>query len=154
MNLDSIKMFLDNMDGLPTLPDPSGFVDRLESIARILVILGPVVMIILGLLYIFAAPKEANHHFGYRCYFGMGSEKAWQYTQRIAGVTWTVMGAVMTVAMLVATRRFSELGTLDMLTHAALCVGAQALMLVIATVVIRSAVAARFDRHGEPRRRK
>ena len=51
-------------------------------------------MIIMGLLYFFAAPKEANHHFGYRCYFGMGSELAWRFTQRLSGIVLGVLGVL------------------------------------------------------------
>ena len=154
MSLDSVKELLSGFESLPQLPDPGTLVGYVETIARVLVIAGPVVMIILGLLYLFAAPSEANHHFGYRCYFGMGSEQAWRYTQRIAGITWTALGTVMTLVVLVVSRRFAEQGTLDMLTTAAGCVLAEAGVLVLASIVIRTIVAARYDRHGERRTRK
>ena len=154
MSLDSVKELLSGFESLPQLPDPGTLVGYVETIARVLVIAGPVVMIILGLLYLFAAPSEANHHFGYRCYFGMGSEQAWRYTQRIAGITWTALGTVMTLVVLVVSRRFAEQGTLDMLTTAAVCVLAEAGVLVLASIVIRTIVAARYDRHGERRTRK
>ena len=84
----------------------------------------------------------------------MGSEQAWRYTQRIAGITWTALGTVMTLVVLVVSRRFAEQGTLDMLTTAAVCVLAEAGVLVLASIVIRTIVAARYDRHGERRTRK
>ena len=114
----------------------------------------PVVMIIMGLLYLFAAPQEANHHFGYRCYFGMGSEQAWRYTQRIAGFTWAGLGIVLTVAMLLVTAKFAQQDLLEVLTTAVVCVVVEALLLLLASIVIRTIVAARYDRHGERRRRK
>ena len=154
MSLDSVKEFLSGFESLPQLPDPGALVGYVETIARVLVIAGPAVMVILGLLYLFAAPKEANHHFGYRCYFGMGSELAWQFTQRVAGITWTALGSAMTIAALVISRRFAELGTLDMLTGAAVCLLAEAGVLLMASIVIRTIVAARYDRHGERRQRK
>ena len=153
MNLDSIKSLLD-MENLPQLPDPSALMAHLETVVRVLVAAGPVVMIILGLLYIFAAPGEANHHFGYRCYFGMGSEQAWRFTQRFAGIVWTVLGAAMSVAVTVVVRQFARQDTLEMLTAAAKCVLWEALVLVVATVLIRTVVAIRYDRHGERRGRK
>ena len=155
MNLDSIKDLLSNFgDELPTLPDPGALMEKLLPIARILVIAGPVLMVVMGLLYLFAAPKEANHHFGYRCYFGMGSEHAWQFTQKIAGITWAVLGGIMTLAMLIATRSFAQQNALDMLSVAAKCVLAEALVLVLASLVIRIVVAARYNRHGERRTKK
>ena len=154
MSLDSIKEFLAGFEKLPQLPDPRTLVDYILPVARVLVAAGPVVMILLGLLYLFAAPREANHHFGYRCYFGMGSELAWQFTQRVAGITWTALGTVMTIAVLVVSRDFEALGTLDMLTTAAVCVLAEAGILLLASITIRTIVAARYDRHGERRKRK
>ena len=152
MNLDSIKDLLSGFEGkLPVLPDPGAMLEKLGPIARILVIAGPLLMVVMGLLYLFAAPKEANHHFGYRCYFGMGSEQAWQFTQRFAGITWTALGGILTIAMLIVSRNFSEQGTLDMLSAAAKCVLVEAGVLLLASLVIRIVVAAIFDRHGERR---
>ena len=155
MNLDAIKEFLSGSEtALPVVPDAGTVVDKILPIAKVLVVAGPVIMLILGLLYLFAAPREANHHFGYRCYFGMGSEQAWRFTQRIAGITWTALGAIMTVAMLIVTSRFPKLDVLEMLTSAATSLVTEALVLLAATIIIRITVAAVFDRHGERRRRK
>ena len=155
MNLDAIMEFFSGAEGgAPVVPDAGSLVDKVLPIAKILVVAGPVIMLILGLLYLFAAPREANHHFGYRCYFGMGSEQAWRFTQRIAGITWTFLGAVMTLVMLIVTARFPGQDVLEMLTTAATSVVAEALVLLVATLIIRIIVAARYDRHGERRRRK
>ena len=155
MNLDAIMEFFSGSEAVtPVVPDAGSLVDKVMPIARVLVVAGPVIMLILGLLYLFAAPKEANHHFGYRCYFGMGSEQAWRFTQRIAGITWTFLGAVMTLVMLIVTARFSGQDVLEMLTTAATSVVAEALVLLVATLIIRIIVATRYDRHGERRRRK
>ena len=155
MNLDAIKELLSGAEtAAPVVPDAGTLVDKVLPIAKILVVAGPVIMLILGLLYLFAAPREANHHFGYRCYFGMGSEQAWRFTQRIAGIVWTALGAVMTLAMLIVTARFPGLDVLEMLTSAATSVVVEALVLLVATIIIRIIVAARYDRHGERRRRK
>ena len=161
MNLDTIvnkitTFFGGESGGDPAIriPDPGALIDNAPVIARVLVVAGPVVMIIMGLLYFFAAPKEANHHFGYRCYFGMGSELAWRFTQRIAGITWMVLGAAMTVTMLIITARFPGQDVLDMLTTAALCLLVETGILLLASIVIRTIVAARYDRHGERRVRK
>ena len=138
----------------PTAPDTGALVEKSMTIARVLVIAGPVIMLLLGLLYLFAAPREANHHFGYRCYFGMGSEQAWRFTQHMAGITWTVLGSFLTLAMLIVTARFPGQDVLEMLTTAGTCVVVEALVLLLATLVIRITVAVRYDRHGERRVKK
>ena len=154
MNLDAIKGFFDNFELDSLLPDLGSLLGKLELAMRILVIAGPIVMMIMGLLYFFAAPKEANHHFGYRCYFGMGSVDAWRFTQRIAGITWIARGAVLTIVMLIVSGSFAELNAIDMVTKAIFCVLWQAGLLLLAHFGIRAAAAFRFDRHGEYRNDK
>ena len=89
LDLEAIKGALQGLDEL----DPSGMLPQMDSIfsrillvCRICVMLGPVLLLILGLCYLFLAPKEANYYFGYRCFYGMGSVNAWQFTQRMAGI--------------------------------------------------------------------
>ena len=151
MNLDSITSLLDNFDPAALLPDLGSLLGKLELVMRILVIAGPLVMVVMGLLYLFAAPKEANHHFGYRCYFGMGSEAAWRYTQQVAGITWIALGAVLTIVSLVASAGFAGQNALDMVTSAIVCVAWQAGLLLLAHFCILTIVALRFNRHGEYR---
>ena len=139
---------------LEKLPDPQVIVDWINQVLLILVLVGPILMIVMGLLYCFAAPKEANHHFGYRCYFGMGSVEAWQYTQRTAGITWISLGVVLLTAMLVVRRRFDGMDTMEMLSTGVVCVLVQAAALVVASLFIRLTVFFRFDRHGERRKEK
>ena len=153
MDLESIKGMLDNFDLAEVLPDLGPILENLPLIMRILVMAGPVLMVVMGLLYFFAAPREANHHFGYRCYFGMGSVDAWRYTQRVAGITWMVLGAVLSIAMLVLSGDFAAQETLDMVLSAIIGVLWQAGLLLIASFLIRTVVAFRFNRHGEYRRK-
>ena len=154
MSIDSFTELLEGFDPAALLPELDTVLGRVEFFTRLAVMAGPIVLLVLGVLYFFAAPKEANHRFGYRCYFGMGSEQAWRFTQRIAGITWTFLGAVMTLVMLIVTARFPGQDVLEMLTTAATSVVAEALVLLVATLIIRIIVAARYDRHGERRRRK
>ena len=87
MNFESfedIKILMDNFDPASLLPDLSSMTGIVATVTRLAVLAGPIVLLIMGLLYFFAAPKEANYRFGYRCYFGMGSEVAWRFTQRLA----------------------------------------------------------------------
>ena len=42
-----------------SIPDPGALLEKAPTIARVLVMAGPVVMIVMGLLYFFAAPGFA-----------------------------------------------------------------------------------------------
>ena len=95
------------------------------------------------------------HHFGYRCYFGMGSVQAWRFTQRLAGTTWIVLGVILGAAMVIAKRTaLTGLEPMDLLLRAVVCILCQMGVLLLATVVIRLVVACTFDRHGIRRSEK
>ncbi len=103
MNFESfedIKVLMDNFDPAALLPDLTTMAGTVATATRLAVLVGPIVLLVMGILYFFASPKEANYHFGYRCYFGMGSEEAWRFTQRFAGIVWMALGGVLTVVML------------------------------------------------------
>ena len=96
LDVESIKEMMDAFDPAALLPELSDVFGSLATVCRVAVMIGPVVLLVLGLGYLFLSPKEANYYFGYRCYFGMGSVHAWRFTQRLApafGLGTLVLGA-------------------------------------------------------------
>lgn len=132
---------------LPQLDNVMGLV---ELVAKLAVLIGPVLILVLGLIYYFSPPKEANHKFGYRFYWGMGSVEAWQFTQRVAGAVWSVLGAVLTVVMLLVSLGFGSAG-LDMANSAFACVLWELGLIGAACIAIDVVVAMRYDRKGDVR---
>ena len=114
MSIDGIKEIMDAFDPASLLPELSTITGKIELIARIAVMVGPIVLLVLGLMYLFIAPKEANHYFGYRCYFGMGSVKAWRFTQRISGIIMTVTGLILTIIAYSAVKKFADMDLMEM----------------------------------------
>ncbi len=133
---------------LPKLDNVLGWVD---FAARLAVLAGPVAILVLGLMYYFSPPKEANHQFGYRFYWGMGSVQAWQFTQRVAGTVWTALGGLLTLVMLLVTLFFGGMDTLEVANTAMVCVLWELVLIGLACVFINVVVAKRYDRKGEVR---
>ena len=155
MNFESfedIKVLMDNFDPAALLPDLSTVVGKVEFITRIAVMAGPVVLLTLGILYFFAAPKEANYRFGYRCYFGMGSEEAWRFTQRFAGLVWGVLGLVLTVVMLIITGSFAGNPIMDIIGKGAKCLLWEAGLILVSILGINLTAMLCYDRKGLRRR--
>ena len=152
MDLDSLKNFFSDVESV--LPSAAQVVEKLELVLRILMLAGPVLMMIMGLVYLFAAPKEANYQFGFRCYFGMGSVEAWRFTQRLAGSMWIALGVILVIAMLVVYGMLPTLDLMEKVLCALICVLWQAGLLLLASLLIRIITACRFDRHGIRRRDK
>ena len=151
MNFESfedIKVLMDNFDPASLLPDLSSFPGIVATLTRLAVMAGPVVLLTLGILYFFAAPKEANYRFGYRCYFGMGSEEAWRFTQRFAGLVWGVLGLVLTVVMLIITGSFAGNPIMDIIGKGAKCLLWEGGLILVSILGINLTAMLCYDRKG------
>ena len=153
MSIDSIKEILDAFDPASLLPDLTTVGGKVELIARIAVMVGPIILLLLGALYCFASPKEANYHFGYRCYFGMGSIDAWRFTQRLAGMVWGALGLVLTVVMLIVCGSFRGMEIMPMITKAAVALVWQAALTGISALAVNIMVMTQFDAKGDFRKK-
>ena len=153
MSIEDFKGLMDGFDPASMLPELDTVLGGLAPICRIAVLVGPVLMLLFGLLYVFAAPKEANYHFGYRCYYGMGSVEAWRYTQKLAGIVFAALGLILLVAMLLISGSFPQMETMELLWRTVYVLTAQAILLGVSCLAINTVVALRFDRKGLERKK-
>ena len=154
LDIESIKSLMDGFDPAALLPDLSDLFGSLATLCRFAVMIGPVVLLILGLAYLFLSPKEANYYFGYRCYFGMGSVQAWRFTQRMAGLLFGGVGLILTIVMFLISGGFAEMEVTDMVWRAAGCLAWQAIIAIVLTLLVNFLAFFFFDAKGGPRRRK
>ena len=154
LDIESIKSLMDGFDPAALLPDLSDLFGSLATLCRFAVMIGPVVLLVLGLAYLFLSPREANYYFGYRCYFGMGSVQAWRFTQRIAGMLFGGVGLILTIVMFLISGGFAEMEVTDMVWKAAGCLAWQAIIAVVLTLLVNFLAFFFFDAKGGPRRRK
>ena len=154
LDVESIKALLDGIDPAALLPDLSKVFDSLVPLCRIAVLVGPVVVLLLGLSYLFLTPKEANYYLGYRCYFGMGSEYAWRFTQRLAGWLFTGVGLTLTVVMFAISVSFNYMQLPDMVWKAASCLVVELAASVLLILIVNVSAMYHFDRKGKHRRKK
>ena len=154
LDIDSIKGLLDGFDPATLLPDLSKVFDSLAPLCRIAVMIGPLVLLVLGLSYLFLTPKEANYYLGYRCYFGMGSEYAWRFTQRLAGFLFAGVGLVLSIVMFAISISFSYMQLPDMVWKAASCLVVELVAAVLLILIVNLSAMYHFDRKGKHRRKK
>ena len=154
MTIDDFKGLMDAFDPASLFPDLDVLIDKIPLIARIAVLIGPAILLVMGLLYLFASPKEANYYFGYRCYYGMGSEEAWRYTQRIAGIGLGALGLVLSVVMLLVSGGFAEMETMELLWRAVYCVAWEVGLAAVACLTVNTMAALRFDGKGDRRKKR
>ena len=154
LDIESIKAMMDGFDPAALLPDLARLFDSLAPICRLAVMIGPLVLLVLGFCYLFLSPREANYYFGYRCYFGMGSEYAWRFSQRLAGLLFGAIGVILTIVMFIITGRFAYMEVNAMVWQALKCLLAEAVLALLAVLTVNISSALRFDRKGQHRRRK
>ncbi len=151
MNIEDIKQIMDGFDPAALLPDLTTLAGKISLICRIAVLLGPLLLLGLGLMYLFLPPKEANHRFGYRCYFGMGSIAAWRFTQRLAGVVWSILGLILTVVMLIVTLTFGKVGIVDQVWRCVTCLVWELVLVAVSVLGINTMAALYYDKEGQLR---
>lgn len=153
-DFEAVKALMDNFDPAALLPDLGTVFGWMELACRVAVMIGPIILAVLGLAYLFFSPKEANYYFGYRTYYGMGSVQAWRFTQRFAGIVLGVLGLALTGVMLLMSGSFAGMEVMDMVFKALKCLGIEAVLVLAANIAIAVVTALRFDRKGEYRNKK
>ncbi len=147
-DLENIKDSLDNINLESLLPDLSNFESSVLSFTRLAMLAGPIVLLVLGVYYLLAAPKEANHTAGYRCWFGMGSVQAWRFTQRLAGIVWGALGLVLGIVVLCVVGKLQQLELMDAMFLAGKHIFAQVVVVLLSALCINLTVFARYDSRG------
>ena len=130
------------------LPSVGFVVGLIEFALWLLVLAGPLTLLGFGLLYRYRPPAEANYGVGYRFWWGMASLDAWKYTQHLAGVIWTILGAALSAVMLIVCIVLQCLDTMTMVIGCAVCLGIELILVAAACITINVLVMKKFDKDG------
>ena len=133
---------------IPKLDTLMGWVQWLVSLA---VRLGPICILVLGLIYLLIPPKEANRKAGFRTYFGMGNVIAWNFTQRAAGILMVPTGLVLTIIAYLKVGEFSGYDMMTMANVAIKTVKTQVICALVIYVFMFLLTAVLFNRKGDCR---
>ena len=142
---------MDDLDLGALIPPLDTVLGWLEIALRIAVMAGPLLLLGFGLLFLLAPPTEANYGLGFRCWWGMASLQSWQFTQRLAGMVWSALGAVLTIVMAFVCNGFRDLQPMDMAWRAGVCMLWELGLVAVACIAINVVVICRFDMDGYPR---
>ena len=152
--MDALMSLFEGFDFANFIPDIHSVLGWMETIARIAVMAAPLVLLGFGLLYLLAPPKEANHSLGFRFWWSMASLDAWQFTQHLAGMVWTVLGLVLTIVMGILCNGFRGMEVSEMLWLAIRCILWELGIAVVSTLAIQITVIVRYDIRGWRRKDK
>lgn len=151
IDLDTVKHLLDGVDPATLLPDVSTVVGKVQLVCTLAILAAPLVMLVLGIAYLFFAPKEANYYFGYRTAFGMGSVSAWRRTQRLAGLVFSILGLLLTIVMLLVSLTLPSRAPMDMVWLAVKCLLWQGALALLSKAAINGLTMLRYNYRGTKR---
>jgi len=150
--MEAITSLFEGMDLAKLTPDLEKLLERIPQVTKWAVMAGPLILLVLGLVYLFLPPKEANHRFGFRTWFGMGSVEAWRFTQRLAGLVLGALGLVLTVVMGILAMQLGKLEPVEMVSKAITYLLWQAGLILFSYIAICLVVLCTYDRKGRRRR--
>lgn len=153
IDLDTVKHLLDGVDPATLLPDVSTVVGKVQLVCTLAILAAPLVMLVLGIAYLFFAPKEANYYFGYRTAFGMGSVSAWRRTQKLAGLVFSVLGLLLTIVMLLVSLTLPSRAPMDMVWLAVKCLLWQGALALLSKATINGLTMLHYNYRGTKRSR-
>ena len=146
--MDKIMEILGGFDIAKILPEVNATVGFIVLLARIVTFAVPLLILGLGLAYFLKPTPEANHTFGFRTYFGMGSVEAWRFSQRIGGLVYIILGGVMTLGALVAFIILLKGSIPTILTGCAAVLVVELILVALTTVTLNILISVRYDRDG------
>ena len=152
--MDELTALFENFDLKNYLPKLDTLWGTVETLLRIFVMAGPLILLGLGLWYFLAPPKEANHRAGFRTLWGMGSVEAWQFTQKAAGIAFSVLGFVLTVVMALLCNGYRNMTPDEMILSAAKSLLWQLGLVVVCTLALHILALILFDWKGVRRSEK
>lgn len=144
------KLF--DLDLSKLVPQISTFLGLTRTVLILAILTGPILLTTLGALYLFKPAPEANFKYGFRTYFGMGSIEAWEFSQKIAGLAFGGLGAILLVIMIIVVLTLINKDLLRVANTAIVCLIWQAALALIARLTVAILAGIYFDKDGKHRR--
>lgn len=145
-----LSSVLRDFDVANLLPEMDTFLGQLRFWLGLFVTIGPLVMLIFGLLYLFRPTDSRHSLFGYRSYYTSGSDASWRFAQRIAGMCWTAVGGGLFAIMLILSLFYGLMDPLQMAITTLVCVCVELALVIASQVFIHKQVLKYFDKDGDP----
>ena len=149
--MEKITEILDKLDLAKFVPELDKLLELALKATRFAVRVGPMCILLLGIIYLFLHPNEANHKAGYRTFFGMGSVHAWRFTQRVSGFIMILVGLFLNGSAKKAAEGFSIQNSDEMISQAIDLIKVQLLWAVIIFVFMALLTTVMFNVKGKCR---
>lgn len=148
LDMDFLKSLITDFDLMALLPQMADVMDWIVTGVGYALVIGPCLLMLLGLWYLLLPSREANHFVGYRFFWGMGSIQSWRFTQRLAGVAWLVLGSYLAGSAYNLRTELMQMEKLDMMYEAIMVILKQISWVVVVCLAVNAVVFVIFDFKG------
>lgn len=138
--MDALYNSIKDFDIASFLPELEGFLGSLRFWCGFAALLGPVLLLIFGLMLITKPDAGINRSLGFRICREDASEATRKYAQRLAGLYWAGAGGVLAVITLLVLLFTIGADVLGMLTATAVCLLVQLAAIITIRFLLVSAV--------------
>lgn len=142
--LDAITSLLGDFDLSKFIPDLETALGKFELAARIFVMLGPLLLLGLGLWYLLAPPKKIDSYIGFHTFRRAQTQEIWEYTQHFAGVVWGALGVALTLVMALICNGYRGMDAVSVATSALICIIVELVLLTASIIFINKNVTNKF----------
>ena len=149
--IEKLTSWLNEFDVAKLLPDIKTVLDLAEGLLRFCLFIGPIVMLALGLSRFFVPSREASHRIGFQALFGKGSPEAWEFSQKLCGVVWSVLGIILLFVMVFVNAGCNGDGLMVVCTTVIKTLFIQGILVLLVYLLLQVAVGLYFNYNGIPR---
>jgi len=111
-------------------------------------LLTPIIMLVMGWVFIKSPPKNINSLYGYRTELSMKNQDTWDYAHKYCGRLWVRLGLVLLPLSLAAMLPFRGADTETVGIAGVIILIPQLLIMFISIPITQSALKKTFDQYG------
>ncbi len=132
-----MEAFLKDFDFALLLPELDTFLGQMRFFLGLFLTLGPLCMLIFGLLYYFKPTDSPASRWGFRSYWTSGSDKSWQFAQKIAGMIFMILGGALFLVGLIMSLFFGAMAPDAIANTVFVCVIIELILTLIVWISIQ-----------------
>jgi uncharacterized membrane protein len=145
--LTSLFRDFDIAEYLPTIDTLFG---KMSSWCWLFIMIAPVLLLLFGLKFFFL-PAKTPEGIGFRNYFVTGTNESWQFAQRIAGLSWMVVGGLLVIVGLIMGTFLGAMEPIKMMTTVIVYLCVQLVLVILLYIAVIAVTLKFYDRNGNPR---
>lgn len=111
----------------------------------------PLMILLIGVLFYYKAPKKINYIYGYRTSMSMKNQETWRYAHQVCGKMWIGIGLFMSIVTALTLMIFLNSGSNKPSDSIAFLVIVQVGLLMGSILPVEISLRKRFDKDGNER---